>query len=107
MRVLRVVTGSLKARALLTEFFNALACKTYHMNIPERTIWEASNIMTLVIVYQTLGLQQLRVNVHGPDLSAVHLLLQPPLLDSLDDAVDDAGDMEEKTENDENWANYP
>ena len=38
---------------------------------------------------------------------AVHLLLQPPLLDSLDDAVDDAGDMEEKTENDENWANYP
>ena len=64
--------------------------------------------MDLVMIQETLGVQQLGVQVQGAYLpTAVHLVLHLPLPEPLDHAVDDAGDMEDEAEDDQQWPNYP
>ena len=60
------------------------------------------------MVKKTLGVKKLWVHVQGAYLrTAVHLILELPLAESLDHTVDDAGDMKDEAEDDQHWPNYP
>ena len=64
--------------------------------------------MNLVMIQETLGVQQLRIQIHGAYLrTAVHLVPHLPLPEPLDHAVDDAGDVEDEAEDDQHRSDYP